>query len=110
MKPICVKCQRFYRMKRQGVYFIERMPKVNGARPGNTWRLLLSNLQAFENDPHPEEWKPYKLWCGDQWECQGCGHILLSGFGIHPISEHHMDNFQEWMEKLEQPLFQVNDC
>ena len=47
MKPICVNCQRFYRPKKNGVFFIESMPTVSGAPAGKT---------------APESWKPYKLW------------------------------------------------
>jgi hypothetical protein len=53
MKPICVKCKKFYRPKENGYCFTEGMPTSSG------------------------EWKPYKAWMGDLWECPECGHQLL---------------------------------
>lgn len=94
MKPICVKCQRFYRMKKSGFYFIEGMPKKNGVKSGTE--------QA-------EDWKPYKLWAGDLWHCVGCGHEIVSGFGSTPIAEHYQDDFKKKVEQLG-ATYQVNDC
>lgn len=95
MKPICVKCHRFFRMVKSGFYFIEGMPLFPGTPPG---------LADCEN------WKPYKLWCGDKWECKGCGAVILSGFGSEPISEHFKADFKEMLDKLGARRFQVNDC
>lgn len=95
MKPICVKCQRFYRMKKAGYAFIEGMPINNGVQPGTA---------------EPAGWKPYKLWAGDLWECKGCGHQLISGTGSHPIAEHYQPGFKDKVLKLVGEQFQVNDC
>lgn len=94
LKPVCVKCQRFYRMVKSGFYFIEGMPKETPAHAGNV---------------EPEKWKPYKLWVGDKWECLGCGGVLLSGFGSRPIAEHYQNNFDDLVKKFG-ATFQVNDC
>lgn len=94
MKPICVPCQRFFRMKKQGVYFIEGMPKVNRALPGTS---------------QPQLWTPYKLWAGDRWECEGCGAVILAGFGSEPIAEHYQSDFADRAKALN-ATFQVNDC
>lgn len=94
MKPICIPCQRFFRSKKTGFYFIEGMPVVDGALPGNS---------------EPDKWKPYKMWCGDQWECEGCGTQILSGFGFKPIAEHFEENFAKKVEDHD-AKFQVNDC
>lgn len=94
MKPICMRCHRFFRMKKAGFYFLEGMPERNAA-PGNA---------------EPEKWKPYKLWAGDQWECHGCGTTILSGFGNNRIAEHYEDNFSDTVKKLGGDQFQVNDC
>jgi hypothetical protein len=95
MKPICVKCQRFYRMTRVGVRFIEAMP-TNGSwsPPGTT---------------APDQWQPYKLWAGDLWTCQGCGHELISGVGRVPITEHYKPDFKEIVIAL-RPIVTINDC
>jgi len=94
MKPICVLCQRFYRVKKNGVWFIEGMPRYNGAPSGTA---------------EPDSWRPYKLWHGDLWECQGCGHETISGVGRNPVSIQHEPDFAEWLKRT-LPLIQVNDC
>lgn len=94
MKPICVRCQRFYRPKKTGLAFIEAMPKQNKAEPGTS---------------QPELWKPYKLWRGDLWECQGCGHQAISGVGWAPVSEHYLPEFTDKCTAYNAEI-QINDC
>lgn len=94
MKPICVKCQRFYRPKKPGYFFIEAMPTENGASPGTA---------------EPEKWKPNKLWCGDLWVCHGCGSEVVSGVGQDPVAEHYQPEFHPRIEAFQAKL-QVNDC
>lgn len=98
MKPVCVPCQRFFRMKQSGYYFIEAMPMPGGPRrpePGTA---------------APEHWTPYKLLVGDRWECEGCGAMILSGFGREPIAEHYQPEFPDMVERLNARQLQVNDC
>ena len=103
MKPICVKCQRFYQPETTGVAFIEAMPSVDcetgrSAVPGSSHRYL---------------WTPYKLWMGDLWKCQGCGRQLIVGVGQNPISEHYKPDFKEQIQResaLRGIAVQVNDC
>lgn len=95
MKPICVPCQRFYRPKKNGFAFIEAMPKTNDRPPPGT--------------AAPDQWEPYKLWMGDLWECQGCGHQLVSGVGFNRIAEHYEPDFAEAV-KAYAPTLTVNDC
>lgn len=94
MKPVCVPCRRFFRMKKSGFYFIEGMPKDN-ALPGNA---------------EPEKWKPYKVWTADKWECPDCGAAILSGFGRERIAEHYEDDFTAQVKALGADQLQVNDC
>lgn len=94
LKPICVKCHRFYRMTKSGFYFIEGMPRGNGVQPGTA---------------EPERWRPYKLWAGDKWKCEGCGHEIIQGTGMNPIAEHYQEDFGNWKERLNAD-YQVNDC
>jgi hypothetical protein len=94
MKPICVPCQRFYRPKKNGFKFIEGMPTENHAEPGTA---------------EPQKWKPYKLWCGDLWECKGCGAEIVVGTGAHPIAEHYENRFADNVAAHGARL-QVNDC
>jgi hypothetical protein len=97
MKPVCVKCRRFYRMKKQGFYFEEGMPG-----PGATKR---------EDQPSGtlDGWQSYKLWASDLWWCPGCGHEILSGFGREPISEHYKDDYASMCTGLAVTL-RVDDC
>ena len=96
MKPICVSCQRFYRCKKSGFYFIEGMPVAGPSRPP----------AGVEAD---SQWTDYKLWSGDLWECEGCGHTLVSGVGKAPIAEHYMSDFQATKARYA-PTLRVNDC
>ncbi len=96
MKPICVPCKRFFRVKKNGYAFIEGMPKPtpHGAKPGNA---------------EPENWAPYKLWEGDRWECEGCGANIVVGVGRGPIAEHYQPTFSQAVDRFA-PEIQVNDC
>jgi hypothetical protein len=98
MKPICVKCQRFYRVRKNGYMFIESMPASNHAPPGKQFAHL---------------WQPYKLWRGDLWKCDGCGHLIVSGVSAQPIDEHYTHSFAKNLAAIEEengPLLRVNDC
>ena len=93
MKPICVKCQRFYRPHHTGRRFVEGMPRETPALPGTA---------------EPQKWRPYKVWQGDEWICHGCGHLIIVGTGLAPISERHHDQFVK--DLAEATYLQVNDC
>jgi hypothetical protein len=94
MKPICIPCQRFFRPKKNDYSFIEGMPIDNGALPGTQ---------------QPELWKPYKLWRGDKWECEGCGAAIVVGVAQLPVAEHYQPNFDKAVAMF-RPELQVNDC
>ena len=79
---------------KDGFYLIEGMPNGNWVKPGTS---------------EPENWKPYKLWVGDLWKCQGCGHTLVVGVGMNPIAEHYQPEFPRYVERLN-VTYQVNDC
>lgn len=98
MKPVCVPCQRFFRMKKTGYYFTEMMPTADAPRrpePGTA---------------HPEHWTPYKVWAGDLWECEGCGAKIISGTGQDPVVEHYYPDFDLVSERLNARELTVNDC
>ena len=98
LKPICVKCQCFYRPKKNGTYFIEGMP-TGQADDGPAPRGTVA----------PKRWKPYKLWVGDLWKCPLCSQEIIVGTPSGPISEHYKKDFKERCKELNAEL-QINDC
>lgn len=96
MKPVCVPCQRFYRIHLTGAYFVENMPKpgVHHALPGTQ---------------EPFQWQPYKLWVGDLWKCEGCQAEIIVGVSNQPIAEHYQPDFSQRVERLNATL-SINDC
>jgi hypothetical protein len=78
--------------KRNGIYVLEQMPKSIKALPG------------LENG---DDWQPYKVWVADLSECHLCGTQVVAGFGLRPVSECHMENFDGWMTLC---TVTVNDC
>lgn len=98
MKPICVPCHRFYRMVKSGYYFIEGMPIPQAF-----------GVRVESGTADPDNWKPYKLWSGDLWRCEGCGHQIISGTGLLPIAEHYQSHFTDTAKRLDAE-YQVNDC
>jgi hypothetical protein len=96
MKPVCVKCHRFYRPKKNGKYFVEGKP-ANGAkrpRPGLA---------------EPDKWVPYKLWVGDLWECPDCKAEIIVGVSFAPVDADFTKTFTKSIEDFDAKL-QVNDC
>lgn len=87
-KPVCVKCGKFFRVKKNGVAIEEGMPS------GPVDDTL---------------WEPYKLWNADLWECKTCGFQMVTGFAKQPISEHYRLDY-EWEKKLNPPIVFVRDC
>jgi len=95
MKPVCVKCHRFFRCIKSGFYFTEGKPIANDVRPGID---------------EADKWEPYKIWSGDKFECEGCGAVIVSGFGMSPIAIQHQEKFATMRFALGADKFQVNDC
>ncbi|MCH7605134.1 hypothetical protein IID24_04080 [Patescibacteria group bacterium] len=71
------------------------MPRHNDTLPGTA---------------EPDQWKPYKLWQGDKWQCSGCRSEIIVGVGFSQISEHYQPDFDEMVEKLGGSDLQINDC
>jgi len=91
-KPVCVPCQRFFRVEKNGFWLIEGAPTHARALPGT------EELGS---------WKPYKIWMGDKWKCHGCGAEIVVGFGLEPVAEQHEEKFERMLAGID---FQVNDC
>jgi hypothetical protein len=89
MKPICMNCKLFYRPHKNGIFFTEGMPL--GARPF-------------------QEWKPYKVWQGDLWKCQGCSHEIIVGTGFTPVAIRHQTDFEDTRRAFGADQININDC
>lgn len=87
MKPICIPCQRFFKVIKNDYYFTEGCPDP----PGQV-----------------EHWKPYRIWAGDQWKCPGCGAEIVSGIGHSPLALKHEPDFKEKHSALGADRLQVN--
>lgn len=96
-KPVCVKCKKFYRMKRSGLQWTEGMPLMS-QNPGSS-----PSTDKFE----VAGWTGYKVWMSDLWECQGCGGQILCGHGASPVVERHHAGFEAESDKS---VFRVDDC
>lgn len=96
-KPVCVSCQRFYRPEKNGYVLTEMMPKPHS----------LAALPVPPGTTAPEMWEPYKVWRGDLWKCQGCGHEIVVGFADLPTSEHYKPDFAQALAESQSV---VNDC
>jgi hypothetical protein len=95
-KPICTKCARYYRPKKNGTYYIEMKP-IDGS------------VHSPPGNEAPDMWTPYKLWMGDLWVCHGCGHEIIVGTGRQPISHDYQEDFQIELRRSRVTI-KVNDC
>lgn len=94
-KPVCVKCQCFYRPEKNGFCFTEGMPK---------------GLNAPRGLRDPSAWEPYKLWRGDLWKCPDCNHLIIVGCASSNFHEHYLPGFTEAAAATGADQLQVNDC
>ena len=84
---VCVKCSRQMRPKQNGVEVTD----------------LLRRVDEFGN----EDYRPYKVWQSDLWECQDCGQVVAHiadvaiRFPQQPIAEHYQPGFEERAFKTE---------
>ena len=62
----------------------------------------------------PHKWEPYKIWQADLWACPSCGHELIVGAGLRPMSERHMSDFEVIKNRYDSAysggMVRVNDC
>lgn len=92
MKPICVKCRKFYRLHKMGVAVEEGM-------------LGVSRIPSSDSSG----WSPYKLWMANLFKCPKCGHEVIHGFGLSPMSEHYQPDYLEIRGRIPPYIF-VPDC
>lgn len=83
-RPVCVKCRRFYRCKKNETTWEEGGLDKDGNRCG------------------------YRLWYGDLWECPGCGTEIIVGHARKPFAESHHQNYVERVN-AEKGLLRVSD-
>jgi hypothetical protein len=82
--PICIQCGLFFRVQKNGITWEER--------------IRVSD----------DEWRPYKLWQADLWECRGCGTQILTGHGQKPIAEYFENNYYDIRDRFV-PMLRVDD-
>lgn len=99
MKIVCIKCKRFFKPLKNGVYTLEQMPMGRDTRP-----------RPGTLDEHL--WNPYKLWRADLLQCEGCENKVVSGFACQAMLEHFEPEFNEVLKEVRGSpyLFTVNDC
>jgi hypothetical protein len=100
LKPVCVKCQCFYRAEHNGHFFTEMMPTGLHHGPPEDRRGTKA----------PETWEPYKVWVGDLWKCPECQHEIVVGVVGGPVSEHYLPDFDSVMTRYGAGQLKVNDC
>ena len=93
MRPICIPCQRFFKVIKNDYYFTEGCPATRGTNP------------EIADKGH---WKPYRIWAGDQYKCPGCGAEIVSGIGHGPLGEKHDLDFKAKHTSLGADRLQVN--
>lgn len=69
-RPICVKCQVEFRVRKNGVTVID----------------------TFSQPP-----KPYQIWRADLFECPICKTQVVGGFAQEPLAQHFEDSFDFWL-------------
>ncbi len=72
-KPVCVKCQCDFQVKRVGAQVVE--------------------MAVFG---------PYKIWDADMLACPGCGTEIVAQFAEGPASEHYMPGFASLLEAVKE--------
>lgn len=70
LRPVCVKCQKEYKVQECGVALVE----------------------YFKRDG---ELKPYKFYFVDLWVCPVCGHQILGGHGNPEARDHEKERMEE---------------
>ena len=93
-KPVCMRCACFFHPERNGIYYMEMMPRENGAKRGN------SDIGR---------WTHYKLWHADLWKCLECGHLIIQGQGFSPIWERHQGDVEKILSHYK-PIILICDC
>ena len=43
---------------------------------------------------------PYQIWQTDRFRCDGCGSMVVTGFGNKPIADIYQDNFDSYMDEV----------
>lgn len=97
MAHIVCNCGHFFHPKKNGVLVEEGMPGTSRA---------LSQTDA----PSKRGWSPYKLWLADELECRNCGNVIIAGFGMNPLAEHYMPDYEAVRNAQGPVRIFVDDC
>lgn len=80
MKTVCVKCE------------VEYKPEKNGVR--------VCEYASFG---------AWGIWQADLWKCPKCGHLIITGFGFNPESEHYMNGFKKLLKEVDFNLYEKSN-
>ena len=83
IRPVCAKCKVEYFVKKQGVYVVS----------------------MFSSPP-----LPYKIYHADLWECPGCGHQIIGGFGDGALAEHYESSFEKILSNVRMNKEKYFEC
>jgi DNA-directed RNA polymerase subunit RPC12/RpoP len=72
--PVCVKCGREFKIKKNGVMVLETTGPTGD---------------------------PYKIWNTDLWECPKCYFQILHGYGSNPVAYQGDPDFEELRKMVE---------
>jgi len=75
IRPVCIKCQKEYKVKKSGV--ITELMTTFGGKPAS-----------------------FELYDSDLWECPGCGHQIIGGFGQKALAQHFEEDYQEVLKRV----------
>lgn len=85
MKTSCMTCQQEFKIAKTGVNVIET---------------------------HGRDQHPVRLWRADLYRCDGCGHEIINGFGVEPMSEDYRPRWLDLLRDLANdpdPCFYVHE-
>ena len=52
----------------------------------------------------------YKIYHADLWECPGCGHQIIGGFGDGALAEHYESSFENILSNVRMNKEKYFEC
>jgi hypothetical protein len=96
--PVSFAAQLFLPSRHRRLERKNQMPKMVCFQCKVEYISKKNDVKVIEMFNEPPE--PYKIWMADAWQCPGCQHIVVAGFGNGPIGEHYEADFPELLERV----------